>query len=172
LQRRTKGDWEIDYSELEMGEQLGTGGYGEVNKAMWKGTEVAVKMMVASSITKDMERDFRDEVYTPSLRRAHPLPHTVSLKTHNYMCACTTGEGDDRAQAPQRGAVHGRMHQAAQDVHRHGVHVSRLALRRTRSPTTYARVTAPHSSVFAFPLHQQLLHNELIPEIPFQLKVL
>jgi serine/threonine protein kinase len=72
LQRRTKGDWEIDYSELEMGEQLGTGGYGEVNKAMWKGTEVAVKMMVSASVTKDMERDFRDEVCT-CLRRAHPL---------------------------------------------------------------------------------------------------
>lgn len=73
LQRRTKGDWEIDYSELEMGEQLGTGGYGEVNKAMWKGTEVAVKMMVSASVTKDMERDFRDEVcVTVSLRLSPP----------------------------------------------------------------------------------------------------
>jgi serine/threonine protein kinase len=62
VQRRTKGDWEIDFNELEVGEQIGSGGYGEVSKAMWKGTEVAVKMMAATSITKDMERDFRDEV--------------------------------------------------------------------------------------------------------------
>ena len=75
LQRRTKGDWEIDYSELEMGEQLGTGGYGEVNKAMRKGTEVAVKMMVSASVTKDMERDFRDEVCVTVSPPSPPLRH-------------------------------------------------------------------------------------------------
>jgi hypothetical protein len=62
-------DWEIDFSELEMGEQLGTGGYGAVHKAMWKGTEVAVKVMVAEKVTKDMEKSFQDEVH-PNLLSA------------------------------------------------------------------------------------------------------
>jgi hypothetical protein len=77
-------DWEIEYDELEIGEQLGAGGYveangsscaspqvttnasciryGEVSKAMWKGTEVAVKVMASDKITKDMEKSFKDEV--------------------------------------------------------------------------------------------------------------
>ena len=77
-------DWEIEYDELEIGEQLGAGGYvqandscckspqvstnvsciryGEVSKAMWKGTEVAVKVMASDKITKDMEKNFKDEV--------------------------------------------------------------------------------------------------------------
>jgi len=37
-------DWEIEYDELEVGEQLGAGGYGAEHKATWKGTEVAVKV--------------------------------------------------------------------------------------------------------------------------------
>ena len=45
--RREKDDWEIDSDELEMGEQLGEGGYGVVYRAKWRGTEVAVKMMSA-----------------------------------------------------------------------------------------------------------------------------
>jgi ABC-type phosphate transport system substrate-binding protein len=55
-------DWEISFEELEIGEQLGAGGYGEVHKAMWKGTEVAVKVMASDKVTKDMEKNFKDEV--------------------------------------------------------------------------------------------------------------
>jgi predicted Ser/Thr protein kinase len=57
-------DWEIDYDELEVGEHLGSGGYGEVHKAVWKGTEVAVKVMASDRITKEMEKSFKDEVLT------------------------------------------------------------------------------------------------------------
>jgi hypothetical protein len=37
--KRQKDDWEIDADELEMGEQLGAGGYGTVHRAKWRGTE-------------------------------------------------------------------------------------------------------------------------------------
>ncbi len=60
-------DWEIDYDELEVGEHLGSGGYGEVHKAVWKGTEVAVKVMASDRITKEMEKSFKDEVLTAIL---------------------------------------------------------------------------------------------------------
>ncbi len=33
-------EWAIDFDELQIGESLGVGGYGEVFKANWKGTEV------------------------------------------------------------------------------------------------------------------------------------
>jgi serine/threonine protein kinase len=64
-------DWEIEYSELEVGEQLGAGGYGEVHRATWKGTEVAVKVMASDKITKDMEKSFKDEVRVMTALR-HP----------------------------------------------------------------------------------------------------
>ena len=62
LKGNKSDDWEIAYDELEVGEQLGAGGYGEVHKAVWKGTEVAVKVMASDKITKDMEKSFKDEV--------------------------------------------------------------------------------------------------------------
>jgi preprotein translocase subunit YajC len=64
-QSNQTSDWEIDFGELELGEHLGTGGFGSVHRATWKGTEVAVKMLTSDKITKDLERSFKDEVSTP-----------------------------------------------------------------------------------------------------------
>jgi serine/threonine protein kinase len=64
-------DWEIRYDELEVGEHLGTGGFGEVYRATWKGTEVAVKVMASDRISKEMEKSFKDEVRVMTSLR-HP----------------------------------------------------------------------------------------------------
>ncbi len=53
-------------SELEFGEQLGQGGNGQVHKGLWKGTEVAIKMMSADQVSRDMERNFKEEVRAPT----------------------------------------------------------------------------------------------------------
>jgi hypothetical protein len=74
-------DWEVDMGELEMGEQLGAGGYGEVHKAVWKGTEVAVKMMISENAGRELERNFKEEVRVMTALR-HP---NVVL----FMAACT-----------------------------------------------------------------------------------
>jgi hypothetical protein len=81
--KRSKDAWEIDTNELEMAETLGAGGYGEVFRAKWRGTEVAVKMMSArdSLLTKDMQRNFAEEVRVMTALR-HP---NVVL----FMAACT-----------------------------------------------------------------------------------
>jgi serine/threonine protein kinase len=59
-----RDEWEIDINKLELGEQLGAGGHGQVHKGLWKGTEVAVKMMIPKHITHELERNFKDEVPT------------------------------------------------------------------------------------------------------------
>jgi serine/threonine protein kinase len=77
-------DWEINYDELEIGEHLGSGGFGSVHRATWKGTEVAVKMLASDKVTKDMEKSFKDEVgvipFSESLRVA--LYIAVSQASH------------------------------------------------------------------------------------------
>nr|UDO47013.1 serine/threonine protein kinase [Pandoravirus massiliensis] len=78
--RRDNDDWEIDPAELDMGDQLGAGGYGTVHKAKWKGTEVAVKLIGATP-TRDAIERFRDEVRVMTALR-HP---NVVL----FMAACT-----------------------------------------------------------------------------------
>ncbi|AGO82793.1 Serine/threonine protein kinase [Pandoravirus dulcis] len=108
-------DWEISYDELEVGESLGSGGYGEVRRAVWKGTDVAVKSMSADKITREMERNFCEEVRVMTSLR-HP---NVVL----FMAACT--------KPPNMCIV-----------------MEYMAL----------------GSLY------ELLHNELIPELPFVLK--
>ncbi len=56
-----------DQEELQIGELLGAGGYGEVYHAMWKGTEVAVKMIASEVITKEMRKNFVDEVQSQGI---------------------------------------------------------------------------------------------------------
>ncbi|AGO85889.2 Serine/threonine protein kinase [Pandoravirus salinus] len=115
--RRANGDsdWEISYDELEVGESLGSGGYGEVRRAVWKGTDVAVKSMSADRVTREMERNFCEEVRVMTSLR-HP---NVVL----FMAACT--------KPPNMCIV-----------------MEYMAL----------------GSLY------ELLHNELIPELPFMLK--
>jgi hypothetical protein len=82
--RRRRGgrdNWEINYDELEVGDLLGSGGYGEVHRAVWKGTEVAVKVIASEKISKEMEKSFKDEVQVMTALR-HP---NVVL----FMAACT-----------------------------------------------------------------------------------
>lgn len=59
----------------------GAGGYGEVYRARWRGTEVAVKMIPPASFTKEAARSFIDEVRVMTALR-HP---NVVL----FMAACT-----------------------------------------------------------------------------------
>jgi ABC-type phosphate transport system substrate-binding protein len=68
---RSLDEFTIDFEELEIGEQLGQGGFGAVHRAVWKGTEVAVKVMSSDVVTKESTRAFTDEVEIMS-RLRHP----------------------------------------------------------------------------------------------------
>jgi preprotein translocase subunit YajC len=72
LSRRKREEWNLNWDELEMGEALGMGGYGEVFKAKWRGTEVAVKMVASKAqVTKEMQKNFADEIHVMTTLR-HP----------------------------------------------------------------------------------------------------
>jgi serine/threonine protein kinase len=53
-----------------LGETLGTGGFGEVRKAVWRGTEVAVKT-INSGYSNELRNAFLEEVSVMTALR-HP----------------------------------------------------------------------------------------------------
>ncbi|XP_078160305.1 serine/threonine-protein kinase VIK-like isoform X3 [Carex rostrata] len=69
-----KGDWEIDPAELDFSTSsiIGKGSFGEILRANWRGTPVAVKRILPSlSEDRLVAQDFRHEV-TLLLKLRHP----------------------------------------------------------------------------------------------------
>ncbi len=82
--RESDSSWEIDTSELDMGQQLGAGGFGQVYQAVWKGTDVAVKVVPVGEDQQQVKtvcQTFKHEVRVMRELR-HP---NVVL----FMAACT-----------------------------------------------------------------------------------
>lgn len=133
-------EWEVDISEIEMGEQLGAGGYGEVHRAVWKGTDVAVKMMISEHTTRELERNFKEEVRVMTALR-HP---NVVL----FMAASTK---------PPKMCI-----------------VMEFMALGSLYDVRHMALPGEHSWMYQFAdsscYHLQLLHNELIPDIPFALR--
>ncbi|KAL6053226.1 guanylate cyclase [Balamuthia mandrillaris] len=75
IDRRTRRryPWEVNYSELELLDKIGSGGMGEVFRAKWRGLVVAVKKMKQPSgfIMKEDLRNFLREINIMSQLR-HP----------------------------------------------------------------------------------------------------
>ncbi|CAL9125879.1 unnamed protein product [Musa acuminata var. zebrina] len=64
-------EWEIPWEDLRIGERIGLGSYGEVYRADWNGTEVAVKKFLDQDLSGDALEQFRYEVKIMS-RLRHP----------------------------------------------------------------------------------------------------
>lgn len=65
------GVMEIPYKELEMGEQIGQGGFSVINKGVWRNTDVAVKIIFNPDVTEELLEEIRNEVQMLSILR-HP----------------------------------------------------------------------------------------------------
>eukprot|EP00246_Nothoceros_aenigmaticus_P011252 TRINITY_DN2997_c0_g1_i2.p1 TRINITY_DN2997_c0_g1~~TRINITY_DN2997_c0_g1_i2.p1 ORF type:complete len:449 (+),score=57.07 TRINITY_DN2997_c0_g1_i2:63-1409(+) len=60
-----RADWEIDPKEIDLrtSELIGKGSFGEIRKAQWRGTPVAVKKIIPALANDDLVvKDFRHEV--------------------------------------------------------------------------------------------------------------
>lgn len=77
-------EWEIPFKELAFGPRIGRGGYGEVYRGMWGGTEVAIKMLFTDNMSAKLITDLRNEVELLCKLR-HP---NIVL----FMGACTEPE--------------------------------------------------------------------------------
>ncbi|XP_059657059.1 probable serine/threonine-protein kinase SIS8 [Cornus florida] len=64
-------EWEIPWDDLQIGERIGIGSYGEVYRADWNSTEVAVKKFMDQDISGDALVQFKCEVEI-MLRLRHP----------------------------------------------------------------------------------------------------
>lgn len=68
---RGVAEWEIPWEALHVGDRIGIGSYGEVYRAEWNGTEVAVKKFMNQDITSDALAQFKCEIEI-MLRLRHP----------------------------------------------------------------------------------------------------
>jgi len=66
-----QGAWEIDPAQIELGQRIGIGSYGEVYKGTWGGTEVAVKRFLETKLSPQLLQEFKDEVAIMA-RLRHP----------------------------------------------------------------------------------------------------
>lgn len=64
-------EWEIPWEDLQTGERIGIGSFGEVYRAEWNGTEVAVKKFMNQDISGDALVQFKCEIEI-MLRLRHP----------------------------------------------------------------------------------------------------
>ncbi|XP_058009203.1 probable serine/threonine-protein kinase SIS8 isoform X2 [Hevea brasiliensis] len=64
-------EWNIDFSELNIGTRVGIGFFGEVFRGIWNGTDVAIKVFLEQDLTAENMEDFCNEISILS-RLRHP----------------------------------------------------------------------------------------------------
>jgi hypothetical protein len=94
--------WIIDFSEIQMGKQIGLGSYGVVYRGKWKGVEVAVKRFIKQKLDERRMLEFRaemaflSELHHPNIvlfigtrLLCAPPCNSLSLRASLLLCSCS-----------------------------------------------------------------------------------
>jgi len=83
--------WKIEHSELQFCELLGKGYFGEVRRAIWKGTEVAVKEIYKNSfgIQTDLDVFYKELSIISKLRHPNVVQFLGACIEDSHRCIVT-----------------------------------------------------------------------------------
>jgi tRNA A-37 threonylcarbamoyl transferase component Bud32 len=76
-----QGVAQVEYTDVALGDVISQGGFSVVHKATWKGTRVAVKVIVDPVITQDLRMEFENEIAMLNYLRH---PNTVLLMAASF----------------------------------------------------------------------------------------
>ena len=76
-----QGVSQVEYSELSLGEIVSQGGFSVVHRGVWRGTQVAIKVIVDPVITPELRQEFENEIMMLNYLRH---PHTILLMAASF----------------------------------------------------------------------------------------
>ena len=81
--------FELEYAEIEFITLVGEGGFGKVYKALWKGAEVAAKILTCNVMSADLLNEFRNEINVMSSLRHPNVCMFLGAVTIQHYCIIT-----------------------------------------------------------------------------------
>ncbi|OMJ68349.1 hypothetical protein SteCoe_34225 [Stentor coeruleus] len=76
-----QGVTQVEYSELILGDVISQGGFSVVHKGQWRGTRVAIKIIVDPVLTQELRLEFENEIMMLNYLRH---PYTVLLMAASF----------------------------------------------------------------------------------------
>ena len=119
-------DFEIPYRELTTKELIGQGAFGRVFNGKWRGTPVAIKMLVCQHLTPDVVKEFRAEVAVLRCVRGVVACLCCWLRTPVPHVASRTCPSSQRSPPPECHPIYGSVHSVATPVHCHRAGTARF----------------------------------------------
>jgi len=98
IMETTEEPWIIDFSELVVGIHIGSGGYGEVYKGVWRGTDVAVKVLKSDLSTEDIKIFYQEVQLLSRLRHPNVILFLGACFKLENLCSISVYE--------ERGSLH------------------------------------------------------------------
>ncbi len=140
--------WIINYNEIQIGQQVGTGSYGIVSRGKWKGVDVAVKRIIKQKLDERKMLEFRAEM--AFLSELHHPNIVLFIGTHRTHRPHTHAHTRTRTRThTHRTLMVGwwcrRVREAAESVHCDGVREAGLAQRSADGRERAAAVEPAHA---------------------------
>ena len=76
------GVLEIEFNELDIGSEIGSGGFSIIKRGSWRGTDTAIKIIFDPEITEDLLDEITNEVRMLSILRHPNIVTLMGMSTH------------------------------------------------------------------------------------------